>query len=128
MLHNITSDAWQIVVATTKPEIVASEEGESVAGNATPVANPFTEGLLRSIISLTSDQQLELVKELAKGPEKGLTKDQFRKRAERRAGELLREIPKLHGARPASHDASPLKEVGITWSQSSRWQAEAGSC
>ena len=48
-------------------------------------------------------------------------------RAERRAGEMLREMPKLSGARGIgkkvdSQDVSPLSELGISHSQSSRWQ------
>lgn len=46
-------------------------------------------------------------------------------RAERRAGELLAEMPKLHGARPADtdlRDVSPLEDIGISYQQSSRWQ------
>jgi DNA modification methylase len=46
--------------------------------------------------------------------------------AERRAGELLKGMPKKHGARPAdtdSHDESPsVGEIGVDHNQSSRWQ------
>ena len=46
-------------------------------------------------------------------------------RAERRAGELLKEMPKLHGARPSdteSHAGTPLADLGVTKNDSSRWQ------
>lgn len=46
-------------------------------------------------------------------------------RAERRLGELLRDTPKLHGARPADtelHDVTPLSDLGIERIQSHRWQ------
>lgn len=49
-------------------------------------------------------------------------------RAERRLGELLAALPKLHGARPAdagSHDVTPLADLGIGKMQSHRWQAVA---
>ena len=51
-------------------------------------------------------------------------------RCERRIGEMLKEMPKQHGARPAdtdSHDVTPptLKELGIGRMDSSRWQAIA---
>lgn len=49
-------------------------------------------------------------------------------RAERRLGELLREMPKHKGGRPSenrSHDARGLADIGINWTQSSRWQQVA---
>ena len=51
--------------------------------------------------------------------------EEIKIRAERRAGELLLEMPKKHGARPAdtgSQAVTPLKEAGITKNQSSNWQ------
>jgi len=52
---------------------------------------------------------------------------EIRIRAERRAGVLLKEMPKQHGARGAgkkveSPRATPLSELGITKTQSSKWQ------
>jgi hypothetical protein len=52
---------------------------------------------------------------------------EIRLRAERRAGELLKEMPKQHGARGTgkkveSPSATPLSELGITKTQSSKWQ------
>lgn len=49
-------------------------------------------------------------------------------RAERQAGMMLSEMPKLSGVRGTgkkvdSHDARPLlSDLGLTWSDSSRWQ------
>jgi hypothetical protein len=46
-------------------------------------------------------------------------------RAERRLGELLAELPKLHGARPAdteSPQVTPLADLGVSKMESSRWQ------
>jgi hypothetical protein len=52
---------------------------------------------------------------------------EIRIRAERRAGELLKDIPKQHGARGVgkkveSPSATPLVELGVTKTQSSNWQ------
>lgn len=44
------------------------------------------------------------------------------------AGELLAAMPKQNGARPDDtglHEASPLADIGITHSQSHRWQRVA---
>lgn len=48
-------------------------------------------------------------------------------RAERKAGELLREMPELKAGRPkkSTHDGSILQRLGIDDHQSSRWQEEA---
>jgi hypothetical protein len=49
-------------------------------------------------------------------------------RAERSAGEMLLEMPKQHGARDGktgSHRATPLSDIGVSKTQSSRWQAIA---
>ena len=46
-------------------------------------------------------------------------------RAERKMGGMLREMPKLHGARPpdtGSHDVTPLSDLGISKMQSHRLQ------
>jgi hypothetical protein len=56
---------------------------------------------------------------------------EIRVRAERRAGELLKETPKQHGARGTgkkveSPNATPLSELGVTKTQSSKWQKLAG--
>lgn len=55
---------------------------------------------------------------------------EIKARAERRAGELLREMEKAKGGRPTenqSHDATSLSDIGINKSQSSRWQKLAGT-
>lgn len=74
-LKNISEDAWEIIGTTFEKDVPVDEE-EVVPRDGTIV--PFTEGLLRSIIHLTSDQQLKLVKELADGT---ITKGKFSSRA-----------------------------------------------
>jgi hypothetical protein len=56
---------------------------------------------------------------------------EIRLRAERRAGELLKAMPKQHGSRGTgkkveSPCATPLAELGVTKTQSSKWQKLAG--
>ncbi len=80
LLRGITADAWQIVVATTKQPAVASGEDAVVASDATAVARPFTERLLRDITCLTAEQQLSLAKNLAAGK---MNKAQFKAAAEK---------------------------------------------
>ena len=63
MLKKICDMAWK-VIATTFDNIVAEKKNDDVADDATFVAI-FSEGTLRSILPLASDQQLELVTELA---------------------------------------------------------------
>jgi N6-adenosine-specific RNA methylase IME4 len=43
-------------------------------------------------------------------------------RAERKAGEMLAEMPKLAGARAGSQGATPLADLGVNKHQSRRWQ------
>ena len=45
-------------------------------------------------------------------------------RAERKAGEMLRAMPK-HNGDPRLHDATRLADVGVTHIQSHRWQQVA---
>ena len=45
-------------------------------------------------------------------------------RAERKAGEMLRAMPK-HNGDPRLHDATRLADVGVTKIQSHRWQQVA---
>lgn len=45
----MTPDAWQIVVATTQTVVETSNDSDVVASNATTVACPPTEALLRCI-------------------------------------------------------------------------------
>ena len=61
-LRNICGEAWEIVGATL--DNLAPSDLEDNAPDAGAIA-PFTEGLLRSIVSLNPDQQVELVKKLA---------------------------------------------------------------
>ena len=70
MLKQITAEAWAIVVATENQRAVAQESGDGVAEMLRPVASPFTEYLLRAIITLTPEQQLPLVKALVKTGDK----------------------------------------------------------
>jgi 16S rRNA G966 N2-methylase RsmD len=93
-LNKICTDAWKVIVATTKQEFVATDDNATVADNATVVAKVFTEGLLRSIVNLTPDQQLKLVKDLSKEASKGIAnKEKFKEQAEkyRARNELLAE-------------------------------------
>lgn len=77
LLEKIHEDAWNII-ATTFEKVVAIDEEEPVAKNATGVA--FTEYLLREILPLTSAQQTELVTELATN--KDFSKGKFKTLAE----------------------------------------------
>lgn len=75
-LKSIAPDAWA-VIATTMLEFGVPRQDGAVAEVATAVA--FTENLLRSIIPLSPDQQLELVQDLAAGR---IHKNKFRTLAE----------------------------------------------
>lgn len=67
MLNKLCSDAWS-VVATSFKETVADDDDSEVAGNATTVAKTsFSERLLRDILDLQPDQQVDLCKRLVKG-------------------------------------------------------------
>lgn len=65
-LKAIDSEAWKIVTASQENVTTAEDDGVTV--NVTSVT--FTEGLLRNILDLTPDQQLDLCKQLAKGKDK----------------------------------------------------------
>lgn len=63
-LRNIDKSAWKVIVTTfSDPSTLTNDEVVTLF--VTTVT--FTEGLLRSILDLTSEQQLELVKGLADG-------------------------------------------------------------
>jgi site-specific DNA-methyltransferase (adenine-specific) len=79
-LRGISSEAWQIVVVTTKAGSVTAQDSDAVTTTVTPVTGVFTENLLRSITSLTAEQQLWLVKSLAAGK---MDKSQFKAAAEK---------------------------------------------
>ena len=65
LLESICFQAWDII-GTTFDNKCDINNKENVPSNGTNVTTTiFTEGLLRSILSLRSPQQLELVKELA---------------------------------------------------------------
>lgn len=76
-LRQINEEAWQIIV-THFEEIGNKEIEEGVTQNVTRVT--FSEKLLRSILSLTAKQQLELVKERINDP-KTFTSGKFAERA-----------------------------------------------
>lgn len=63
-LKSVHQQAWEVIVTTIQQAGTIDEEG-SVTQNVTTVT--FTEGLLRSILDLTPEQQLELVRDLAAG-------------------------------------------------------------
>jgi DNA modification methylase len=74
-LRKIAPEAWAVVV-TSFSDIVTDDDETVVTPAVTTVT--FTEGLLRSILSLSAAQQLELVQALASGK---ITKGDFSKRA-----------------------------------------------
>ena len=74
-LQNISRDAWKIVTEETKSDLL--HEGGAVTGSVTAVT--FTEGLLRTVVSLTDEQQEHLVAGLAN---RGMKKDTFREKAD----------------------------------------------
>ncbi len=63
-LKAICTDAWQSIVTTFESSVTSHDENV-VTMDVTTVT--FTEGLLRSILDLNPDQQLDLVQSLAKG-------------------------------------------------------------
>jgi DNA modification methylase len=75
-LSRIDPQAWTMVGATFQSEAVAREEDVAPTFGA---AAPFTENLLRSVIALTPEQQVELVRDLASGR---INKNKFRSQAE----------------------------------------------
>lgn len=74
-LKGISPESWE-VIGTAFEGAVPTEENGSVPNNGTAV--PFSENLLRQALSLTPDQQLELVSDLASAR---IDKRQFAKRA-----------------------------------------------
>lgn len=75
-LRGISNEAWAVIGTTLEENEPGAQDG-CVPAVGTNV--PFSEGLLRSIIQLTPEQQLELVQDLAEGR---ITKGKFRARAE----------------------------------------------
>ncbi len=76
-LRKIESQAWQVIGTTFEKDVSITDE-EDVPKNGTTVPT-FTEGLLRSILDLTPDQQLTLATNLAEGKVK---KAQFKAMAQ----------------------------------------------
>ena len=62
-LRKIVPEAWRVVTDTVRA--VTANSGGAVTASVTDVT--FSENLLRSILPLTADQQLDLVKRLADG-------------------------------------------------------------
>ena len=60
-LQKIDEDAWA-VVGTAFQSIVPDTGKDDVPSSGTTVPNPFTEGLLRNILDLLPDQQLDLAR------------------------------------------------------------------
>lgn len=88
-LNSICKEAWNFI-ATTFENNVAENKNSDVAEDATNVAI-FNEGLLRSILPLTSSQQTELVKDLISG---SITKGRFKSLAQAyKAHFLLKNFP-----------------------------------
>ena len=68
MLNKIDGEAWNIV-ATSFDDLVADDDDDAVADNATTVAKTkFSERLLRNILDLDPMQQLSLCQDLAAQP------------------------------------------------------------
>lgn len=71
MLNKIDGEAWDLI-ATSFKHIVANDDSDTVAENATDVAKSvFSENLLRNILDLDAGQQVELCASLAKGEKDG---------------------------------------------------------
>jgi ParB-like chromosome segregation protein Spo0J len=64
MLSKIKKKAWEIIVTSFEQNVTGSEEG-GVTKIVTDVT--FNENMLRPILDLSEDQQVELVKDLATG-------------------------------------------------------------
>jgi DNA modification methylase/ParB-like chromosome segregation protein Spo0J len=64
LLQNVSQEAWDIIATTFDSEVHKNTNGR-VAEIATAVASPFTENLLRNIVTLSAAQQLELCTDLA---------------------------------------------------------------
>lgn len=64
MLQKISPEAWAVVVPTFQQTGTVDSDG---VGTKFVPTGTFTEGLLRDIIPLTAEQQLELVRALAEG-------------------------------------------------------------
>ncbi len=79
-MKRISTEAWQIIGATFE-ENAPKGEGDDAPSNG--AFAPFNEGLLRDILNLEPEQQLELVLALAE-PDKNkrISKGSFKTRAE----------------------------------------------
>lgn len=76
LLSKIDKRAWEIISTTF--EISETKSSQDVVGEIPTVVGIFTEGLLRNILDLTSDQQIELVQALAHSDkDQRITKNKF---------------------------------------------------
>ena len=75
-LRKIVPEAWGVVATSGRPEMSPSE---GVATDVVATATSFSERLLREILQLTPDQQLDLVQDLAAGR---INKNKFKAQAE----------------------------------------------
>jgi N6-adenosine-specific RNA methylase IME4 len=107
-----------------KNELSTSLASISAAKNALVAASNLED-------VLTIRDKAKAIQELVKARNASLETQnaaaEIRLRAERKAGEMLEKRDKKNGARGVgkkvdSHDVSPLSSLGITYSQSSRWQ------
>lgn len=78
MLRGIKPEVWQLIVPTF--ENLGTGEDNDTGTKNVPTGTLFSEGLLRSILSLTLEQQLELVTALI--TQKDFTKKKFKELAE----------------------------------------------
>ena len=58
LLQNISEEAWKVISTTTEKAV--GVDGEEGVGAISTGVETFTENLLRSILPLTKEQQLEL--------------------------------------------------------------------
>lgn len=107
-LSQVTKKAWKMV-ATTFSHLCSKEDDGAVAELATTVATPFTEGLLRNIVTLKPRQQLELVTDLA--AEK-INKARFKSTAEqyKANNEIFAHVLNSVGKIPLVHGKEKLRK------------------
>jgi hypothetical protein len=78
LLRNIATETWNIIVGTFENSAQSTPDDSPTQIVGTPT---FTENLLRSILGLTPEQQLELVNDRVNDP-KGFTPGKFKSRAQ----------------------------------------------
>ena len=75
-LRKIAPEAWSVVATSGRPEM---SPAEAVATDVVATATNFSERLLREVLQLRPDQQLDLVQDLAAGR---INKNKFKAQAE----------------------------------------------